>query len=52
MDVIQKLDGKVITSGSDVQAAVERKKVGEKLAVEVLRQGKTITLNLTLAAKP
>ena len=52
MDVIQKLDGKVITSGSDVQATVERKKVGEKLAVEVLRQGKTITLNLTLAAKP
>ncbi len=52
MDVIQKLDGKVITSGSDVQATVERKKVGEKLTVEVLRQGKTITLTLTLAAKP
>ena len=51
-DVIRKLDGKVVTSGSDVQATVERKKVGEKLAVEVLRQGKTITLNLTLAAKP
>ena len=52
MDVIQKLDGKAITSGSDVQAAVERKKVGEKLSVEVLRQGKKLTLNLTLAAKP
>jgi len=52
MDVIQKLDGKAITSGSDVQAAVERKKVGEKLNVEVLRQGKKLTLDLTLAAKP
>lgn len=52
MDVIQKLDGKAVTSGSDVQAAVERKKVGEKLSVEVLRQGKTHTLTLTLAAKP
>lgn len=52
MDVIQKLDGKMVTSGSDVQAAVERKKVGEKLVVEVLRQGKKLTLTLTLAAKP
>lgn len=52
MDVIQKMDGKAVTSGSDVQAAVERKKVGEKLNVEVLRQGKKLTLTLTLAAKP
>lgn len=52
MDVIQKLDGKAITSGSDVQSAVERKKVGEKLSVELLRQGKRLTLDLTLAAKP
>lgn len=51
-DVIQKLDGKGITSGSDVQSVVERKKVGEKLSVELLRQGKRLTLDLTLAAKP
>ncbi|MGS0765481.1 trypsin-like peptidase domain-containing protein [Syntrophomonas curvata] len=52
MDVIQKLDGKAAASGSDVQAAVERKKVGDKLSVDLLRQGKRLTLNLTLAAKP
>ncbi len=51
-DVIQKLDGKAITSGSDVQTAVERKKVGDKLSVELLRQGKKVTLELTLVAKP
>lgn len=52
MDVIQRLDGKVIASGSDVQAAVERKKVGDKLSVDLLRQGKRLTLTLTLVAKP
>lgn len=52
MDVIQKLDGKAITSGTEVQSVVESKKVGEKLSVGLLRQGRSLTLELTLAAKP
>lgn len=52
MDVIQKLDGKAITSGTEVQSVVESKKVGEKLSVGLLRQGRILTLELTLAAKP
>jgi serine protease Do len=51
-DVIQKLDGKTITSGTDVQEIVEHKKVGEKLQVNLLRQGKEVTFNIVLAAKP
>jgi len=52
MDIITQIDGKSITLSSEVQTLVEKSKVGQKLAVNVLRQGKALNLNVTLQAKP
>lgn len=51
-DVIVKLDGKAVTSASEVQSAVEGKKVGYRMQVEVIRQAKHITVPVILQAKP
>jgi len=51
-DVIQKLDATVITSGTDVQSVVEQKMVGDKLKVQILRNGVSLTKEITLVAKP
>ncbi len=52
LDIIQKIDGKAMQSSSDVQAAIEQKKVGQKITVEVLRGGKTVSLSVVLQEKP
>jgi len=52
MDIITQIDGKSITSSTEVQNLVEASKVGQKLAVTVVRQSKTFSLNVTLQAKP
>jgi S1-C subfamily serine protease len=51
-DVIVKLDGKSVSSASEVQTLVENKKVGNRMRVEVIRQGKHITIPVILQAKP
>lgn len=52
LDVITKLGGKAITSSSDVQSIVENAKVGTKLTVGIVRQGKSISIPVTLGEKP
>jgi len=52
MDIISQIDGKKITASIDVQNLVENSKVGQKLKVTVLREGKTLNLSVTLQAKP
>jgi Do/DeqQ family serine protease len=51
-DVIVKLDGKLVTSASEVQTQVENKKVGNRMKVEVIRQGEHLTIPVVLQAKP
>lgn len=52
LDIIQKIDGKEMQSSADVQKAIEGKKVGQIISVEVLRQGKTVKIPVVLQAKP
>lgn len=52
LDIIQKIDGKTMESAEDVQNAVAAGKVGESISMEVLRQGRTIKLQVVLQAKP
>jgi Do/DeqQ family serine protease len=52
LDVIQKIDGQVMQSADEVQKAIESKKVGQTITVEVLRQGRTVQLTVVLQAKP
>lgn len=48
-DIITKIDGKKITDGDGGLAKViAEKKVGDKIAVEVWREGKTTTLSITV----
>ena len=52
MDVITAIDGTKIESGTNLQEIVSRHKVGEKITLEIIRQGNPITLSATLQAKP
>jgi len=51
-DLITQIAGKTITGSSQVQNMVEDSQVGDKLSVVVNRQGKSLTLTITLQAKP
>jgi serine protease Do len=47
-DVINELNGRRITNGSDLQVAVSEMTPGTKIALGVIRDGKPVTLNLTV----
>jgi serine protease Do len=48
-DVIRKVNGQAIVSGGDLSAIVSIAKPGDRVALDVWRDGKTIQLNATLA---
>lgn len=48
-DIITKVDGIKITRLADLYSALEDNKPGDKVAVEINRNGKTISLTVTLA---
>ena len=47
-DIITKFNGLVITSASELTAAVRQEKAGAKSTLELIRDGKTVTLNVVL----
>ena len=51
MDVITAIDGKQIESTTQVQEIISSHKVGDKITLNIIRQGKNITLTATLQAK-
>jgi S1-C subfamily serine protease len=51
-DVITKFDGKTVNSMQNVADAVDNHKVGDKVDVEIVRNGKSKTLTITLANRP
>ncbi len=51
MDVIVSIDNNKISSASDLQTVVQSKKVGDKINVQLIRQGTQITVALELQAK-
>ena len=51
-DVITAMDGKAITSADDLKAALIRHRPGDEVEVEILRDGKPMTLSLTLELAP
>ena len=51
-DVIQKIDGRTVNSMDDVVAEVNNRKPGDKVALQVLRDGKTKMVTVKLAARP
>jgi len=51
LDVITAIDGEEIESGSHLQQVISSHKVGDKITLDIIRQGKNIKLPATLQAK-
>ena len=51
-DVIQRVDGEPVDEPSDIAQALSDDRPGDDVAVEVLRNGSTVTLNATLGTRP
>jgi Do/DeqQ family serine protease len=51
-DIILKINGKKVPTPDDLSGEVKKSKVGIKLVLEILREGKTKSVTLTLAEKP
>ena len=51
-DVVVKFDGKEISFSSDLPPMVGSSRIGAKIPVEIIRKGKTQTLNVTVAELP
>ena len=51
-DIILKVDGQELTSGDDLGNVIEQDSVGQVVTLTVERNGTTITLQATLAARP
>ena len=51
-DIIRKFAGQDVRNPRELQEIVERTTLGTKSKVEVLRDGSTVTLSLTLGTRP
>ncbi|MBI2842420.1 MAG: trypsin-like peptidase domain-containing protein [Armatimonadetes bacterium] len=51
-DIIVESDGKKITDGGDLQKQLREKRVGDKMSLVILRDGKRMTVNVTLQEMP
>jgi S1-C subfamily serine protease len=51
-DVIQSVDGKSVKNANEVQQALETKKIGSNIKVQVRRNGQNVNLDITPIAAP
>jgi S1-C subfamily serine protease len=51
-DIIQKINGKAVTSADDVQQVVSQTQVGTQVSVEVDRNGSTISIGVKVGSLP
>jgi S1-C subfamily serine protease len=51
-DILTKIDGKDIVTPSALQAIIGRHKVGDKVKVDLIREGKSKTVTVTLGNRP
>ncbi len=51
-DIFKKIDGKPIETSTDVQSKVEASQIGQLLTIEILRDGKILSLELSPAEFP
>lgn len=50
-DVVTTIDGAAITNSADMVAKIQSKKVGDKVSFGIIRDGKSMTIEITLADK-
>ena len=51
-DVITAVDGQAVAGADELRAAIDAKQPGQKVELTVLRNGKTTSVQLTLASRP
>ena len=51
-DVITAVDGQAVAGADELRAAIDAKKPGQKVELTVLRNGKTTSVEVTLASRP
>jgi putative serine protease PepD len=51
-DIISRVDGTTIQAPEDISAAIENRRPGDKVAIQVKRAGATQTLQVTLGTRP
>lgn len=51
-DVITKIDGQTISQSNSLTSIISRDRVGQQVALTIVRNGQTLSLNVTLAAAP
>ena len=51
-DIIEKVDGVKVEDGRGLQREVLKKKVGQKIPLQVLREGKRVTLHVSMGKRP
>ena len=51
-DVITAIDGQAVAGADELRAAIDAKKPGQKVELTVRRDGKTTSVELTLASRP
>lgn len=51
-DIIVKLKGEKIKTPEDLTGVIKRNKVGTKIVLDILREGKSMSISMTLAEKP
>jgi S1-C subfamily serine protease len=51
-DIITKVDGKAVKSADELQAVIAKHRAGDKVKVELVRDRKTRTVEVTLATRP
>ena len=50
--MITAIDGQAVAGADELRAAIDAKKPGQKVELTVLRDGKTTSVELTLASRP
>lgn len=51
-DIITKIDNQRIQKGNELAVIISKKKVGDKVSIDIFRDGKTINVNVTLSSAP
>ena len=48
-DILQRIDGEPVDSAASIERALDDKKVGDSVTLDLLRQGKPLQLRLRMA---
>jgi S1-C subfamily serine protease len=51
-DIITAIDGQTVESGDDITKILDRKSVGDTVQLEIVREGRSITISVRLTAAP